>query len=392
MPGFVHIAFKEFLLVRRDRNALALLFVMPTAFILIMSLALQSGFEAQKSVRIDYYLADLARSAGSAELTRLLDAPGVFRRLPDTPDIDTMRERVSQDQAKFLLVIDPAFETLLDNLETAVHIDVAPGAEIALAMLFESSVREALGKLYVDRELRPLREDGLDISAEDLESLLAVDYLFEGGRGQRVPSSVQQNVPAWLLFSMFFVSVPLSMTRIAERENGTLARLETMRLPAWQQIIGKLVPYVAINLCQVVLMLLVGIYVVPLFGGERLLLGDSMTGLAIISLAASFAAVSFGLFVAHLVRSNEQATILTGVMNVIMAAIGGVMVPRFLMPQVMQDFGWISPMTWGLEGFLDLFLRGGAVADVLPESAGLMAFSVAMLSLALLMSTKRSGA
>jgi len=106
-------------------------------------------------------------------------------------------------------------------------------------------------------------------------------------------------------------------------------------------------------------------------------------------MAMSLAAVSFGLFIAQLVKTNEQATILAGVTNLIMAAIAGVMVPRFLMPPMMQDFAWVSPMTWGLEGYLDLFLRGGSVGDILSECAGLLVFACIMLSLALVISSRR---
>jgi ABC-2 type transport system permease protein len=162
-----------------------------------------------------------------------------------------------------------------------------------------------------------------------------------------------------------------------------------MSLPAWQLMLGKLLPFFAINLCQAVLMLLVGIYLVPMFGGDRLVIGDAYGALALMSMAVSLAAVSFGLLVAQLVKTNEQATILTGAMNLIMAAIGGVMVPRFLMPQMMQDFSWVSPMTWGLEGYLDLFLRGGSVGDILPECAGLMTFAFIMFGLALVISSRR---
>ena len=81
MPRFISFAIKEFQQLIRDREALALLFLMPTLFILIMSLALQSGFEDRKAVKLDYFFVDHANSTLSAELMRLLDEPGNFRRL-----------------------------------------------------------------------------------------------------------------------------------------------------------------------------------------------------------------------------------------------------------------------------------------------------------------------
>lgn len=388
MPRILSFARKEILQVIRDRNALILLFVMPMLFILIMSLALQSGFEAHTKVRLDYFFVDQAETSGSRELIRLMDESGAFNRLPYTATDAELRSRVRQDEAKFLVIVSPDFDAQLAAGAAAVRIEVAPGTELPTAMLFESRLRQALGGLYLRQALSPLMgETGIENG--DTVDLVTVNSLYEGDRGRQIPTSVQQNVPAWLVFAMFFVSVPLSTTLVGERNNGTLARLQTMSLPNWQLLMGKLLPYFFLNLCQVILMLLVGIYLVPVFGGDRLEPGNAWGGIALMSVAASLAAVSFGLFVAHLVRTTEQATTLTGAANIIMAAIGGVMVPRFLMPQIMQDFAWVSPMTWGLEGYLDLFLRGGQLRDILPESAGLIIFSGIMLSLAVVISNRR---
>ena len=79
-------------------------------------------------------------------------------------------------------------------------------------------------------------------------------------------------------------------------------------------------------------MLAVGVFVVPLLGGDRLNLGVSVSGLCLMALAVSFASVSYALLIANLVTTGEQATIFTGAANLLMAAVGGIMVPRFLMP------------------------------------------------------------
>ena len=68
-----------------------------------------------------------------------------------------------------------------------------------------------------------------------------------------------------------------------------------------------------------------------------------------------------------------------------MAALGGVMVPVFVMPPVMQEIAAYSPMNWGLEGLLDVLLRNGEVSSVLTEIATLTGFSVLMLTLAFLL-------
>jgi ABC-2 type transport system permease protein len=129
-------------------------------------------------------------------------------------------------------------------------------------------------------------------------------------------------------------------------------------------------------------MLLVGVYLVPLFGGESLALGHSPAALGVLALAVSFASVSYALLIANLVTTAEQATILTGVSNLLMAALGGIMVPRFVMPGAMQAVSRLSPMAWGLDGFLHVFLRHGGLREVNGEVLKLAAFGTAAFLLA----------
>jgi len=95
----------------------------------------------------------------------------------------------------------------------------------------------------------------------------------------------------------------------------------------------------------------------------------------------SFGAVALALFIATVARTTEQATTIGGVLNIIFGALGGVMVPTFVMPLFMQKLANLSPMSWGMEGFLDIFLREGSTVDVLPESLALFLFGVFMLTL-----------
>ena len=66
-----------------------------------------------------------------------------------------------------------------------------------------------------------------------------------------------------------------------------------------------------------------------------------------------------------------------------MGAIGGIMVPKFVMPAVMQKLAALSPMAWGLEGFHSVMLRHGSFADILPSLAQLLAFAALALTLAI---------
>lgn len=368
---------KEILLLTRDWHALLLLFAMPTAFVLVMSLALQNQFSAQSNVHINYVLMD--QGAAHAQLAKNLATLKGFERIQTSAPRSVVEQQVQQGEVQFLVVVPHDFGTAT---KPPIDVYAAPDINAAVYRLFQASISEAVARSRsTGMSMLP---PGVASSTEpDSEAVpVAMHTLYASGSASEKPNSVQQNVPAWLLFAMFFIAIPLSTTWLHERHQGTYARLRSIGLSAPMLLCGKLIPYLLLNLLQVVLMLLVGVFVVPWLGGDTLTLGQSWPALALISVAASLAAVGYALLVANLVTSSEQATLFTGVANLLMAAVGGIMVPRFIMPHALQVLSGYSPMAWGLDGFLDVFLRGGGLADVTGAALKLGGFAVVCLALA----------
>jgi ABC-2 type transport system permease protein len=119
-------------------------------------------------------------------------------------------------------------------------------------------------------------------------------------------------------------------------------------------------------------------------GGDQLELGNAPLALLLIGASASLAAIGFGIAVAMYARTTEQATSFSSATVMIMAALGGILVPKAVMPPLMQDVAVISPLSWGLDGFLDVFVRGGGLQQVLPEALSLLAFSAVCHGIAIL--------
>lgn len=387
---------KELRLLLRDIHGLLLLFAMPMAFILIMSLALQEQFAQHGGSRkIVALLDDQAQDDASRRAIDLLQTREAFAW--QVRDAATAQQAVSQDEAAFMLVLRQQ-----DNKLQA-DILVAPATSPQTEAIFSATVGEALSRQRVEALLRDMKmkralagEFSLDDDVDE-DSLAAnpvsVRYSYrqqaQDSEGGVQPTSVQQSVPAWLVFAMFFSVVPLSNTFITERQQGTLRRLRTLPVSPLLPLIGKLLPYFVINQIQVMLMLAVGVYLMPLLGADRLTLGDSLAGLVVMAASLSLAALGYGILIAVVARTTDQATTLGGVGNILLAAIGGIMVPRFVMPDSMQRLADLSPMAWGLEGFLDLFLRNGTVRDVLPEAGSLLLFGCVTIALALALSLRR---
>ncbi|MGM0952519.1 MAG: ABC transporter permease [Pseudomonadota bacterium] len=370
---------KELLLLARDPHGLLLLFVMPAVFVLIMTFALQNQYAMSQEVELDFYLLNEDDSGLSSAFARQLAAASPLNRVETEADWQEMQVLAQADEVKFLVRVKPGFDALLKDRKPAVEVLLAPGTSPVFASVAEARVAELLNRLYLRYRLASLPgvQSNLDAQASDM---VETRSLYDNSG--EFPSSVQQNVPAWLLFAMFFIAVPLSTTLINERQQGTLLRLRSMGIGPVRLLAGKVIPFFIVNLLQVVFLFLIGLYLVPAMGGDQLTLGENPEGLVLVSVAASLAAVCYALLVAQIASTIEQATIVSGVLNIIMAALGGVMVPRFLMPEAMQEIGNYSPMSWGLDGFFDILLRNGTVTDVLPEVGALLGFAALMLCLA----------
>ncbi|RIX49457.1 MAG: ABC transporter permease [Rhodocyclales bacterium GT-UBC] len=396
-PRLLALWLKESIALLRDRHGLLALFIMPTIFILVMTLALRDAFTPGVSIDVSYSVIDLDHSPSSQALVKRLSRSASFRTTPPPADLTAARDAILHARQTLVLVIPADFgKRLLTPGGTdgqppqAMTLLVDPALAPALQLAFRNQVMAALGAVRADElSLKAGKLFGLPTVANTGERDWPDEIRSEAVRGDqnaRLPSSVQQNVPAWLIFAMFFVVIPVSSIFIIERQQGTLQRLRAIGVPFRLILSGKLLPFFVVNQLQALLMVLVGMYLVPLFGSEALELPGS-TPLLLewwsVSAAVSLAAVAWALLVASLARTSEQATIVGGVGNILMGAIGGIMVPKFIMPAAMQTLAGFSPMAWGLEGFHIVMLRHGDFADLLPSLGKLLLFALLALTVAI---------
>ena len=375
---------KEWLALSRDVLGLAVLFLMPAAFIVVMSLALSEVFKGGAARQAEF--AVMAADPKLADrLARKLSGDG-FRSAPAPADEAAARDGVRRGTPSLVLVVPRDFERALnaplDGKSTQPQLTLLADPALPPTQLLAFRQR-VLGVALALRVSAMMRRAGIaaDADAFDLKRAAALSVETIGSSAR--PSSVQQNVPAWLIFGMFFVVIPISSLFVVERREGTLARLVSLRVPFSMLLLGKVGPYFVVNLAQAALMLLAGRTLVPWFGGETLALPARWDLLAAVTACTSLAAIGWGLLVAVCSRTLEQATVIGGVGNILAAAVGGIMVPRFVMPEAMQKLSEVSPMAWALDGFHAVILRGGGAADLAAPCVKLLVLAAALLAAAL---------
>ncbi len=371
---------KELLALLRDAHGLAALFLMPVMFIVIMSLALKDVYSPPTRT-LHYSIDAQDRGALAAALAvqwqRQHGAPQALGA-----DWET---RLRTGEFKYVLVLQPGLSDELATPELPKQARISLLAEPGIdANLFNSLRAELVGMAGELKARTALAAS--DAPAPPEATMLTLVHAQRFAKRGPQPSAVQQNVPAWLVFGMFFVIAALSNLFVNERSTGALARLQSLGVPHALLLASKALPYLGVNAVQAALMLAVGVWLMPLIGGDALSLQGIHWGALLVTLAAlSLAAVGMALALACAIRTHAQATAVGPIVNVLMAAIGGIMVPKFVMPAFMQRIAEWSPMNWGLEGLLSVLLRGGDLAAALPHVLRLGAFAAAMFVIAALL-------
>jgi len=204
-------------------------------------------------------------------------------------------------------------------------------------------------------------------------------------------NSVQHNVPAWAIFGIFFIVVPLGANVIKEREQKTLTRLHLIEGGVTIAFAGKVLTYLMVAASQFVLILLAGLYLLPALGLPALYIGNSYGAIVFTVIALGLAASSYGIFLGTVFSNHHQASTFGSVSIVILAAIGGIWVPVFVMPEVIQLLSNFSPLSWGMNAFNSIFLRGTSLSRLWPELFPLFTFSGLMFILSFSLEKIRKG-
>lgn len=384
---FKYLLKKEFTLIFRDLHALLVLFVMPVIFILIMSLALKNSYSNSVDTPLKVAITSSKNNKSIKTMIESINENNFFDA--NFLKVKDNKETLYKENYDFIVDIQRNYieRIKLNDKNFKVIIYSKPDTSLQKIEILKKLISSASTKLILEDLMLAQKIDTKNVL--DFESKIQNSYVYKKDGFEVTPTSVQQSVPAWLVFSMFFILIPISNTFINEKAFGTIDRIRSINVSLFPILLGKIVPYYFINQVQVVFMILVGIYIVPLLGGDSLVIQGSIPLIFFVSSAVSFASISFALLIANIAKTTEEATTIGGVSNIILAAIGGIMVPKFVMPKFMQDFSEYSPMSWGLESFLEVFVRGGSFNDISTYVYNMITFAIICLLLAYILLKKR---
>jgi len=157
-----------------------------------------------------------------------------------------------------------------------------------------------------------------------------------------------------LLFSVAGIGGSL----LDEKQEGILKKLLCSPMHPNHILYGKLVFANIISIVQLIIMF---VYAWLVFGLDIM---HHLPSLVLMIFATAYACSGFGVLLASFAKSRQQVQGFSTIIVLVMSAIGGSMIPIFIMPEIMQKIAVVSVNYWGIQGFYDIFLKLLPITDI----------------------------
>jgi ABC-2 type transport system permease protein len=414
--------------LKRDRTALALTFVLPIAFFSIFALIfgnMAGGGDAMANV--DVVVVDEDDSEISRRLAEAIDADPALdvRPQPDgPPDRAQARELVRDGTVRVAIVIPEGFGasffTFSDETPVVLLADTVadPVAHQMVGGLLQRAAMTAAPDLLAERGLDQFDEyvgmtdeqrtaiepwleelrasgttggEGGDKEAADEETTEVLDTFsgvvqFETSdvqapadgdaddRGRLVAYYAAAIGVMFLLFSMANAMGAL----LEEHRTGTLERLLNSNLTMGNLLSAYWLFAALLGFVQLTVMFVFGWAV---FGLDLWTAGH-VAGFVVMTAFAAAAAAAFGMMLGTVCRSEGQLRGISTIVILVMSAVGGSMVPRFIMPEAMQKAGLATFNGWALDGYRKVFHLDAPIYELWPQVLVLVGMAVVFLVVA----------
>ncbi|MCO5269005.1 MAG: ABC transporter permease [Brumimicrobium sp.] len=384
-----HAILKELILLKRDIFGLIIIFLMPVILILTITPIQYSIETKDDQSKISILLINNDKENLSKELLKQLEEENNIKfieqingqTLTETSGKEAIEQgkqkvlmiipadfsknaqlKIDQNIAKILSQVAPIFEGEISDEEIVVK-EVQIFFDPIISESIKSDIRTNINRITSEMETAMIyksfeREFEADLSFMMEDELIRFnEQTLDVDEDAIAPSPIQHNMPAWALFAMFLIVIPLSINMVKEKNQGTYVRLRTLPVRPIQLMASKIIVYLLVCMIQFYLMLLVSIYIFPLMDLPALEIEGKLVYLTIVAFFSGLAAVGFGVLIGTFAKTLEQAAPFGSTSVVVLAAIGGLWFPVYAMSESMQKVASISPMNWGLEAFYNVLLR-----------------------------------
>jgi len=177
---------------------------------------------------------------------------------------------------------------------------------------------------------------------------------------------------------------------ISERDEGSIMRLKLSPTPFVIPFLSRILVYSLLAVVQSCTLLLIGMYILPFLGMDPFSIHGNYLSFILLTFIIGMAASSFGIAVGSIAKTHHQASVFGSISVVLLAAIGGIWVPTYMMPDALLAIAKWSPLNWALDGYYAIVLKASQIDQLGIVIGKLAIFFVLSLGLAVIFGKRKS--
>lgn len=383
--GAWEITKKDLYLIVRDKGALYTLLVLPLVFVTILGAStgrLMKTEDDTKLVKlgiVNQNDSDISRKV----VNELISIKGL--KAQTVQDGDEARRHLQDGRYNLVVTLGPEFDEQIDQLELTDMLDTGRGklaaglksmgiqvecgsafvnvAELVEYVVFSASLKSILPEVAKKNKLIALQIERALRRQEEEQSMNATVTQVAPVPVESGPSYIYQIlVPAYTVMFAFFLINIMANSFIAERNLGTLRRLQAAPIHPIELLLGKTIPFFFVSIVQSAVLFLSG---KMLFGMSW---GVYPVMLLPVIVSTSVSATAMGLMLATFVRTESQVAAYANFLVITLAGISGCYMPRDWLPETMQQISLATPHAWALVAYQQLLTQDHPDLNVVGKS------------------------
>jgi ABC-2 type transport system permease protein len=397
------VAWKDLLIVLKDKGALAVYFLLPLLFASLLGIAFGGTGSDETTIEIDVLVVNQDNGSYGQMLTDGLKGAEVLI-IEEPSDATVADERVARGDAPAAVVIPADFTAKIDASEPVEVTIIKDPTQQEAASIVAGITNQAMAEIGMLGELRygihavlaqaPDYDQAPPELIEAIEAqtlgvmwtqvqemrqnpVIAVQDEAVAGAEELQPwDPITYYIPSFTVAFAFFLIGQMASSLLLEKEEGTFRRLLSSPMPRGAVIGGKMLAYMMVVFLQVIVLFTVG------YALFKMPLGESPLALLLLTVALALASASLGMLLGALCRNSQQADRLGMVLGFVLLALGGGIMPLFRAEGFIGIVSRLTPSAWGIEGYMGLVADNWTLAETAPNILALLGFAVVFFAVA----------
>jgi ABC-2 type transport system permease protein len=378
---------KDLMLFFHDQRSVILTFLLPLILISLFAFAYGGIGEFDgRSEPVRLLITDLDQTVSSQEIISSIDSLKDIRTVISN-SVKAEELVINGNYACALIIYKGFQDSLVAGNASPLEMVYDRSREMEIAALQQnliSTLMASTGKIVVKKRIENYLKSQFPYIDKNITDNIArnatdnndntpvIKWTSVVGEKNDTKLGLIQAVAGTAILMLLFSVAGVGTSILEEKENGTINRLLYSPLKGSTILYSKMLFAFFISILQLTTMFIFAWLVLNMD------LSVNIPGLILMITATSFAVSSLGIFLAAVSKTRQQAQNLSTIIILVMSAIGGSMIPLFIMPAVLQKIALLSVNYWGIQGFYDLFWRVLPLKEILPKILILMGIGLIM--------------